>query len=90
MLHSYQHGLTPNPDVLCNKHIKFKAFLEYAMNLGADVIATGHYAQLRCTEEGEVNLNILYNVCSKAYVFGYNGIICYSMYQYFKITEEVH
>lgn len=62
LLHSYQHGLTPNPDVLCNKHIKFKAFLDYALNLGADAIATGHYAHLRRREGGEVNSVILCSV----------------------------
>ena len=43
----YQAGRTPNPDVLCNSEIKFKAFLEHALGLGADVIATGHYARVR-------------------------------------------
>lgn len=43
----YAQGLTPNPDVMCNKEIKFKIFLEKAMNLGADYIATGHYARVR-------------------------------------------
>ncbi len=46
-LHEYQAGRTPNPDVLCNSEIKFKAFLDHAMQLGADQIATGHYAQVR-------------------------------------------
>lgn len=46
-LAEYQAGRTPNPDVLCNAEIKFKAFLDHAMHLGADVIATGHYAQVR-------------------------------------------
>lgn len=46
-LREYQAGRTPNPDVLCNAEIKFKAFLEHAMKLGADKIATGHYAQVR-------------------------------------------
>jgi tRNA-specific 2-thiouridylase len=46
-LHEYQAGRTPNPDVLCNSEIKFKAFLDHAMMLGADRIATGHYAQVR-------------------------------------------
>jgi tRNA-specific 2-thiouridylase len=45
-LTEYKAGRTPNPDILCNKEIKFKAFLEYAMTLGADYIATGHYAQV--------------------------------------------
>jgi tRNA-specific 2-thiouridylase len=46
-LAEYRAGRTPNPDVLCNAEIKFKAFLEHAMQLGADHIATGHYAQVR-------------------------------------------
>ena len=45
-LAEYQAGRTPNPDVLCNSEIKFKAFLDHAMNLGAQAIATGHYARL--------------------------------------------
>lgn len=44
----YQAGRTPNPDILCNAEIKFKAFLDHAMRLGAHKIATGHYARLRC------------------------------------------
>ncbi|MCG8672454.1 MAG: tRNA 2-thiouridine(34) synthase MnmA [Pseudomonadales bacterium] len=44
-LTEYKAGRTPNPDILCNKEIKFKAFLEYAVELGADFIATGHYAR---------------------------------------------
>ena len=39
-------GRTPNPDILCNREIKFKAFLDYATELGADYIATGHYTQI--------------------------------------------
>lgn len=46
-LEEYQAGRTPNPDILCNKEIKFKAFLDHALTLGADGIATGHYAQVR-------------------------------------------
>ena len=46
-LREYQAGRTPNPDVLCNAEIKFKAFLDHAMRLGADNIATGHYARVR-------------------------------------------
>ena len=44
-LREYQAGRTPNPDVLCNAEIKFKAFLDHAMRLGAEKIATGHYAR---------------------------------------------
>ena len=46
-LDEYKKGRTPNPDVLCNREIKFKAFLEYAKKLGAEKIATGHYACLK-------------------------------------------
>jgi tRNA-specific 2-thiouridylase len=44
-LAEYKAGRTPNPDILCNKEIKFKAFLDYATQLGADFIATGHYVR---------------------------------------------
>ncbi len=43
----YQAGRTPNPDILCNAEIKFKSFLDHAMRLGAEKIATGHYARVR-------------------------------------------
>jgi tRNA-uridine 2-sulfurtransferase len=46
-LHEYAAGRTPNPDILCNAEIKFKAFLDHAMRLGAAKIATGHYARVR-------------------------------------------
>ena len=46
-LREYQAGRTPNPDVLCNAEIKFRAFLDHALALGAEHIATGHYAQVR-------------------------------------------
>ena len=46
-LREYQAGRTPNPDVLCNAEIKFKAFLDHALRLGAESIATGHYARVR-------------------------------------------
>ena len=49
-LREYQAGRTPNPDILCNAEIKFKAFLDHAMRLGADNIATGHYARVRLNE----------------------------------------
>lgn len=45
-LSDYKAGLTPNPDILCNREIKFKVFLEKALTLGADYLATGHYCQL--------------------------------------------
>jgi tRNA-specific 2-thiouridylase len=46
-LEEYQAGRTPNPDILCNREIKFKAFLDHAMELGGYLIATGHYARVR-------------------------------------------
>jgi tRNA-specific 2-thiouridylase len=46
-LREYEAGRTPNPDILCNSEIKFRAFLEHAINMGADAIATGHYARIR-------------------------------------------
>lgn len=55
-LKEYRLGRTPNPDVMCNKEIKFKAFLEYAMQLGADYVATGHYAQVERKEDGTVRM----------------------------------
>ena len=48
-LEEYRAGRTPNPDILCNKEIKFKAFLDYAKQRGADFIATGHYVRSRET-----------------------------------------
>ncbi|TAN26073.1 MAG: tRNA 2-thiouridine(34) synthase MnmA [Castellaniella sp.] len=52
-LREYSAGRTPNPDVLCNAEIKFKAFLDHAMGLGADYIATGHYARVRRIETAQ-------------------------------------
>ena len=51
-LTEYQAGRTPNPDVLCNREIKFKAFLDYAMKIGADKMATGHF--VRSNEQGQL------------------------------------
>jgi tRNA-specific 2-thiouridylase len=55
-LAEYRAGRTPNPDVLCNREIKFKAFLDYALELGADYIATGHYARKEQLGDGTVSL----------------------------------
>src|SRR5437762_4488487 len=54
-LNDYQAGRTPNPDVLCNSEIKFNAFLDHALSLGAERIATGHYAQLKRSEIGRAS-----------------------------------
>src|SRR5690625_5513344 len=56
-LDEYKAGRTPNPDVMCNKEIKFKAFLDHALSLGADYLATGHYAQVR-NNDGHVEMQI--------------------------------
>lgn len=53
MVREYAAGRTPNPDVMCNREIKFGVFLKKALGLGADNIATGHYARLRRTDHGE-------------------------------------
>jgi tRNA-specific 2-thiouridylase len=50
-LNELANGRTPNPDVFCNQEIKFKAFLDYAQSIGADVIATGHYARISNQQE---------------------------------------
>lgn len=55
-LRDYAAGRTPNPDVLCNSEIKFRAFLDHALSLGADRIATGHYARTARTDAGGVAL----------------------------------
>ena len=54
-LEEYEKGRTPNPDVLCNREIKFGPFAEYAKKLGADFVATGHYARVK-HEDGKVHL----------------------------------
>src|SRR6059058_5149819 len=55
-LREYRAGRTPNPDVLCNAEIKFKAFLDHAVRLGAERIATGHYARVRERSSGRFEL----------------------------------
>lgn len=51
-LSEYEKGRTPNPDIVCNKHIKFSCFFHYAVdNLGADAVATGHYARTSLEDE---------------------------------------
>lgn len=54
-LDEYKKGRTPNPDIMCNKEIKFKKFLDYSLKIGADKIATGHFARLSY-ENGEARL----------------------------------
>jgi tRNA-uridine 2-sulfurtransferase len=52
MFYEYEAGRTPNPDVLCNREIKFDIFLKTALSLGADKVATGHYARINSFNNG--------------------------------------
>lgn len=54
-LREYQRGRTPNPDILCNREVKFKAFLEHVDELQGDIIATGHYAQIHSPEPEDID-----------------------------------
>src|SRR5207344_2423260 len=58
-LREYEAGRTPNPDVLCNSEIKFRAFLDHARALGADRIASGHYARLRRAANDATRVELL-------------------------------
>jgi tRNA-specific 2-thiouridylase len=55
-LEGYSQGITPNPCLVCNRHIRWGMLLNYALSLGADFMATGHYARLRCDDSGKVQL----------------------------------
>lgn len=72
MIDEYQLGRTPNPDIMCNQEVKFKLFLDAALEDGADLIATGHYARvqngelLRAKDESKDQTYFLYRVTSKA------------------------
>ncbi|MDR1876349.1 MAG: tRNA 2-thiouridine(34) synthase MnmA [Flavobacteriaceae bacterium] len=60
MFHEYEQGRTPNPDVLCNREIKFDVFLQAALSLGADKVATGHYARVSSfKQEGKTIYRLL-------------------------------
>src|SRR3989304_2964123 len=54
MIREYKRGRTPNPDVMCNKEVKFGAFLKKALSMGADYVATGHYAQIEVSSKWKV------------------------------------
>ena len=56
MFAEYERGRTPNPDVLCNREIKFDAFINYALNLGVEAVATGHYARSEKKPNGHISL----------------------------------
>jgi len=53
MFREYKHGRTPNPDILCNREIKFDIFMKIALDLGADFVATGHYSRIRREKKGK-------------------------------------
>lgn len=55
-LNEYKAGRTPNPDIMCNKEIKFKAFLDFSLSRGADFIATGHYARAQALPDGSIQM----------------------------------
>ena len=61
-LEEYNKGRTPNPDIFCNKYIKFDAFLKFAKDQGCDFIATGHYAKRVDKEDGQVELHKAYDL----------------------------
>jgi tRNA-specific 2-thiouridylase len=56
MFHEYEQGKTPNPDILCNREIKFDVFLNAALQLGADFVATGHYCRKKLNPNGTASL----------------------------------
>lgn len=65
MFHEYESGRTPNPDVLCNREIKFDIFLKTALSLGADKVATGHYARVQSlNNEGQTIYQLLAGIDS--------------------------
>ena len=63
-LSEHEKGRTPNPDILCNREIKFKSFYDYALKIGADFIATGHYAKVEMMMEKQsyIGLKILIKI----------------------------
>lgn len=64
----YIKGKTPNPCVFCNKHLKFGAFFEKAMEMGFDYVATGHYAKVICDDNGKYNLHCKQGAKDQSYV----------------------
>ncbi|MCM1043700.1 MAG: tRNA 2-thiouridine(34) synthase MnmA, partial [Corallococcus sp.] len=71
-LQEYKCGRTPNPDVLCNREIKFGPFLDYALSLGADFIATGHYCGIR--HDGDVHYLLKAKDCNKDQTYFLNQL----------------
>ena len=99
-LREYQAGRTPNPDVLCNSEIKFNAFLDYAMELGAEKIATGHYARIMQLPNGRYTIRnsvtaakdqtyALYNLTQDQLAHTLMPVGSYTKDQIREIAEEI-
>jgi len=66
MFREYKHGRTPNPDILCNREIKFDIFMKIALDLGADFVATGHYSRITREKKGKINIHKLISGIDKS------------------------
>jgi tRNA-specific 2-thiouridylase len=66
MFREYKHGRTPNPDILCNREIKFDIFMKIALDLGADFVATGHYSRITRDKKGKINIHKLISGVDKS------------------------
>ncbi len=66
MFREYKHGRTPNPDILCNREIKFDIFMKIALDLGADFVATGHYSRIRREKKGKIIIHKLISGVDKS------------------------
>ena len=62
MIEGYRSGITPNPDVMCNREIKFGIFLDKALAMGADYVATGHYVKIKKNEDNTLPLGVAYSL----------------------------
>ena len=66
MFREYKHGRTPNPDILCNREIKFDIFMKIALDLGADFIATGHYSRITREKKGKITIHKFFSGIDKS------------------------
>ena len=66
MFREYKHGRTPNPDILCNREIKFDIFMKIALDLGADFVATGHYSRITREKKGKITIHKLISGIDKS------------------------
>ena len=66
MFREYKQGRTPNPDILCNREIKFDIFMKIALDLGADFVATGHYSRIRREKKGKIIIHKLISGVDKS------------------------